>query len=416
MLTLITIVVFYVFLCLLIIYITRKHHFALSRTETFVTFGFKTLIGCAYGYIFLHFYNGDDTWGIHLESLKEWNLLQNNPGQFFQEYSPETAIRNAKTSGNFLSLYLADLEYCLLVKTIGLFNVISRGNYYVNVVLLNFIFFWGHYWLFKTSVREFPEKRRLLLLVIFFLPTSLFWLSGIRGDGLLFFFFSLTIFYFHRWIQYEKNSGWIFTLAGIAGLMIFRSAVAILLIPGLLSWWLVIKQKRKVAIAFVSVYAIFLLMFFATSLLPEYNALKVVSEKQTEFFELRGNTRYKLNPLDPSVTGFVITTPQAFLNTFLRPFIWEAKGILQLFAALGILLFWMAALLSLRWRTKLLVDYGSYTPLLVTLMVFAFFNYLLIGFTVPFPGAIVRYKAIAELCFFTGFAILLDQKKLHIKK
>lgn len=416
MLTSISVILFYGLLCLLIIYLIRRKEFNLTRKEIFLTFGFKVLMGCLYGFIFLHYYNGDDTWAIHLESLKEWELLQSNPLQFFREYTPETAIRNAKVSGNFISLYLADLEYCLLIKTLGIFNIISRGNYYVNVVFFNFFVFWGHFWLYQTLVSQFPHKRKLFLIVVFFLPTSLFWLSGIRGDGLLFFFFSLTIFSFYRYFRNGQISYLLTSLAGIFGVVIFRSGVAILLIPGLISWWLVIRHNKKIALAFASVYGIFLLLFFATTLLPGYNAPALVSEKQAEFLKLNGNTKFALNVLDPSIFGFVKVLPQAFLNTFLRPYIWEAKGPLQLVASVGTLFLWMAATIALILRTNSRSDITGNHSLFATLLVFAIFNYLLIGLTVPFPGAIVRYKSVAEICFFTCCALLTDPGQVALKK
>ncbi len=52
-------------------------------------------------------------------------------------------------------------------------------------VFFSFFTFWGHYWLFTLLTGLFPQKRRVLLLLIFFFPPVVFWLSGIRADGLI---------------------------------------------------------------------------------------------------------------------------------------------------------------------------------------------------------------------------------------
>jgi len=416
MLTLISIIVFYVLLSILLKFLTRTHQNSLNRNQIFLTFGFKIVFGCLYGYLFHHFYNGDDTWAIHLDSLKEWELLRNNPLQFFREYTPETAIRNAEASGNFLLLYLADLEYCLLTKTLGIFNGITQGNYYVNVVLYNFIVFWGHYWLFRMLVKEYPEKKLLFLIVIFFLPTALFWLSGIRSDGLLFFFFSLLLFSFHRYLKAGRFVDLLLFIIGLCGVVIFRSAVAIILLPGLVSWYIVRKKNKVPSLAFISIYGIFLLLFFASSLFPFFNGPAAVSIKQSEFFQLHGNTRYSLNKLEPTFQSFIQTLPQAFANTFFRPFFWEAKGILQLLAAMGIFLFWGVAILSLIRRKKQVNQHHHHQSIFFILLLFGCSYYLLIGLTVPFPGAIVRYKSIAEICLFISMILTINPDKFVLKK
>ncbi len=38
--------------------------FRFTKAEVVVTFGFKVLMACAYGYVFLHYYGGDDTWKL----------------------------------------------------------------------------------------------------------------------------------------------------------------------------------------------------------------------------------------------------------------------------------------------------------------------------------------------------------------
>jgi hypothetical protein len=37
---------------------------------------------------------------------------------------------------------------------------------------------------------------------------------------------------------------------------------------------------------------------------------------------------------------------------------------------------------------------------------------ILIGYVVPFPGALVRYKSIPEVFLLLSFALLLDEKRL----
>ena len=58
---------------LLHIIIRRKiFPFTIYHTASIVLF--KVFMGCLYGWVFLHFYGGDDTWNFFNESKDETNL------------------------------------------------------------------------------------------------------------------------------------------------------------------------------------------------------------------------------------------------------------------------------------------------------------------------------------------------------
>jgi hypothetical protein len=80
--------------------------------------------------------------------------------------------------------------------------------------------------------------------------------------------------------------------------------------------------------------------------------------------------------------------------------LWEAKGLLQIMTAVEILVCWLLVLLAIikkeiHWKNDL------NKPLLVFSLFFGIILYIFIGYTIPFPGAIVRYKAIPELLLLT---------------
>jgi hypothetical protein len=389
---------FFLLFTFLIVRLTRRSASGLTKAEVVVSFGFKVLMACAYGYVFLHYYGGDDTWKFHLASQHEYALLMKDPGEFFWEITPATAWHNAAGNGWLaFRLYLADLEYCLIAKPLGIFNILSRGNYYSNAVFFSFFTFWGHYWLFTLLTGLFPQKRRVLLLLIFFFPPVVFWLSGIRADGLLLMFVSLLLLQTWKWLHLGKKTALIYVLPGLAGILILRDTMVLLLLPALTGWYVTVRHGRHPLVVFGIVYGISILLFFGSAYVPGIPTLpSMVIERQHEFLALKGNTRFALTALEPTPGSFIRVLPQAVSNTFLRPFLWEAKGMLQVMAALELLLFWGLVVLALA-RGKKGVP-AIKTPALVwVLLFFSISLYLFIGYVIPFPGAIVRYKIIAEL-------------------
>lgn len=382
-----------------------KRAVSMTKTEVLFAFGAKVLGSCLYGYIFLRYYGGDDTWQLHLNSLRESEMLLNDPYRFFSEFGPATAIKKGDNFVQVVGFYLNDLEYCLQAKTLAIINIISRGNYYINTVFWNFVFFWGHYWLFQLLVTEFPSRRNLYLLLIFFFPPTVFWLSGIRADAMLFLSFALCVLYFNRWLLGGRLSNFLISLLGFAGVLIFRSPVAALLIPALLGWWLARQLRVKPVLAFISVYLLSAMVFFGSSFITSYDLPSIVAQRQLEFLQLKGSS-FRLDTLHPTLKSFALVLPQAVVNTFTRPYPWEASGLLQGMAAADIVFFWGLLVLALfyrdrKWKSALC------QPLILCLVFWSTSLYIFIGYTIPFAGAIVRYKIIAELCLLSAFVAML---------
>jgi hypothetical protein len=411
MLSVVAFTLIFVILSFCLCILVRKKRL-LSNVEICVGFGFKVLMGCIYGYIFQRYYGGDDTWAMHAASLNETKLLLSDPGQFFWEFGPTTALRNANYTLRFIPLYLSDLEYCLQAKTLGIINLISRGNYYINVLFFNFIVFWGHYWLFVLLTKKYPSKRQLLFIAIFLVPPIIFWLSGIRADGLLFFFTALLIFEVNNWLEIKKASSVILIGLSFFGMLVFRPYHAILMVPAAGAWIIATKFRIRAVKVFAWVYgvsfALILLGFFVS---PEKNFFSVVSTQQARFMELHGKTVYALDKLEPNPKSFIKVLPQAFANSLLRPMIWEAEGLLQIVSSLqttAVLL--LIGLCIIRHNN---INSWLTNPLTLCFLFYSLSLYIIVGFIVPFPGAIVRYRVIGELMLLCVVAVGLRENTLR---
>src|ERR1700712_4415864 len=71
----------------------RRKIFPFTLYHTGAIVLFKVLMGCLYGWLFLRYYGGDDTWNYFIESKTETTLLLHHPGQFFQEFLPSFSLR-----------------------------------------------------------------------------------------------------------------------------------------------------------------------------------------------------------------------------------------------------------------------------------------------------------------------------------
>jgi hypothetical protein len=216
----------------------------------------------------------------------------------------------------------------------------------------------------------------------------------------------LTLYYFQAWIKGRNLKYFFCFLIGFIGTLVFRIQFFMVLVPFLLAWGLTLSYLWRPWKVFTTVFILSVVFFFGSSLVSqEFNLPSLVVHKQHEFLELKGNTRFALNRLEPTINSFATTLPQATINLFFRPYPWEAKGPMQLAAVAEIVFFWIVILWGLRSITLI-----NSIPLAWFVLYFGICTYLLIGYTVPFPGAFVRYKIIPELLFFLLFLPLLPVK------
>jgi hypothetical protein len=365
----------------------------LSRTEFVAGLAVKIALGVLYGFIFLNYYGGDDTWKHHVYSLKETQLLLSNPRLFFiNEYTPAHALAEGTDTIHILSLYLNDLQHALFIKSLAILNLLTNGNYYINVAFFNLLVFCGHYWLFIAFTQRFPEQRKAFYIGCFFYLPAVFWLSGLRIDGLLFFFLALLI---NRMLRPPSGRGIVLMMIAFIGVLICRIEVALLLAPAIIAYQWSNRSPRKLY-PYLFVYTLLLLVFVASPVWMGGGGLTaMIAGKQHQFLALTG-TRFELNRLSADPVSYFTILPQAFANTFLRPAVWEAKGMLQWLAAGEILLFWIFVVFVI-WRRAADWKRRIRDPFIVFLIIFALTLYLSIGLMVPFPGAIIRYKACALL-------------------
>ena len=156
------------------------------------------------------------------------------------------------------------------------------------------------------------------------------------------------------------------------------------------------EKKWDLKNAFFGTTFIGLLLFFFSSFLPApFNLPQAVANVQQEFFLLEGKTRVDLPALDGNPFTYLKNFPAALDNILLRPYPWDAKGILQYgMVAQNIFIICMLLLLFVRrfqGRAELVGQ-----PVLWMLLFFSISFYLSIGYTIPFPGATIRYRVIPE--------------------
>jgi len=375
-------------------------------------FVIKVLAGIAY----FQFYSlpankpTSDTWKFYNRSLPQTQLLKTDPVAFFKGF---VTSRYETTGGLFddKQSYWNDIKDEIMVKLMAITNLFTGNNYYANIIWFNFIFFLGLMAFYRLMRIFYPDKYYLLLAVVFLWPSFLFWCSGIHKDGLIFSILGGIFFCFHHWLNGQKRLlNTLLILLGIAGIFLLRNYMALGLLPALATgvvfhtfpqkkWWLL----------GIMIGAGILVLAYGKHLHPSLNIPAYFAEKQSQFKTLQGGSAIETVPLQPDFSGMMTALPSAMDIGFLRPHLNE-KRITSHISSLEILLFWLVFLIGLiKTRTT------QQPPVVVATWLFAVMVLIIIGYTVNFSGAVVRYRALV-LPFLLAPVIGAWLQQYHINK
>ncbi len=349
-----------------------------------------------------------DTIRYYQISLQETDWLLHDPIAFVRDLFTTGYDR----PGTFFSTeqsYWNNLKDNVFIKMLAVCNLFTNGSYFADAIIFNLFYFIGPLLLFRIINDKKIFKTILLCIIVFLIPSFLFWQSGLHKDGLIFTSFMVIVYLFSKII--ETNS---FTLKrhllpiviSTALLFSFRNYMLILMAPALLGWWLVHRYNRLGSWFTAGVYAIGLVLFFCLGMVNEdLSPLKYIVTRHNEFVALGGGSQLTLPPLDTTLNSFPGFLPYAIDIALLRPHFLEMDN-MSYWPAIAENAMMVIVIISifLSWGKKIFLPHNVKLPagLLCFLLCFTSSFLLLAGYTITLTGAIVRYRS-----FVLPFLVLL---------
>lgn len=146
------------------------------------------------------------------------------------------------------------------------------------------------------------------------------------------------------------------------------------------------------------------------------NIFKTVIEQQFIYMtaeDAEEGSLFSIGQFEPTVAGFIKKMPIGIVVTLYRPFVWESKKLIMLFAALeNLFLMWFT--LYVVYKTGFFRFFKTIVndPFILLCITFTLFFAALVGMSTPNFGTLVRYR-LPLLPFFTCglLAILYQHKK-----
>ena len=352
-----------------------------------------------------------------------FNIAKDKPIEYFKivtgigNWSPETEKSLQEVTQYWYKAFNYNLlnDNRLIIRINAALHIISNHNIYVHSIFFSFFSFTGLTALFKVF-KQFYTKIIPLIVIVFFIPSVIIWSSAMLKESVLMLTFGIFLLSFFNILSNKKlllNS--IVIIISTFFLFVLKFYVLFALIPGII---FLITHKfydKKPILIFAGIYIITIALFFNSQHFSNYNLSEIMSFKQHDFINMINESdnvgsRVNLPILEPNFFSYISAIPNALLNAFLRPSIFDIHSIIVLPAVIENILFLLLLIFSIFYFDK--KRFKNNLPFILFSFSFVITLSILLGLTTPVLGALVRYK-VPYLPFFAFILILvLNNEKI----
>jgi hypothetical protein len=392
------------------------------------------LIGAiAVGLVYQFYYNGGDTFNYHTHGSRHlWNAFWNSPENglklFF--YGPQNTTGVYEYASRIV--FLTDPSSYAIVRVSFIFDLLTFSTYSATAVLFAVLGFTGIWMFFITFYKQYPHLHRGLAIASFFIPSVVFWGSGLLKDTVSLACLGIAVNLTYKiFIQGRFSVINIFFLC-IALYVLYKVKVYIVLtfLPAAIVW-VFLYNLSKMRSFFLK-----LLLFPAVTALSvalgyysvvkagednqKYSISKVAQTAQITAYDILyftgkdAGSGYSLGELDGTLGSMIKLAPQAINVSLFRPYLWETKNPLMLLSALESFGFLVGVFIILL-RTNIFALRALNQSNIIFLLIFSIAFSFAVGVSTFNFGTLVRYK-IPMLPFFVVMLTLIYDYANNLKK
>lgn len=398
----------------------------------FHTFGMLVKLGggALFCFIYALYYKGGDTVNYYKGVHAMWSVFLNSPIKYIQMlfYQDGAFVRNAFLEvAEFPPFYmLKDERTFNVIKISSILGLPGLGGFLSTTLLVAFFTYRWVWQLFLFLVNRYPLLIKEISWCILFLPSTVFWGSGIMKDTYTFAASCYAVYGLHQFfIERKRMTSTVIQLV-IAFYLIFtiKSYIAFALLPGLVIF-ANFERVKRIKSSFVKIIALPGLTLFGFILLNtlfidfdevfgKYSADRLLEEAAVQNADLQrdvyGSNSFDIGEFEATTQGALSKFFPALNAALFRPFIWEAGGSpTMIFSGLETsVILYFALLVVIRGPIRFFKLIFS-DPFLLFCILFTIILGFGVGLSTSNFGALVRYK-IPYLPFFI-FLLLASAKK-----
>ena len=359
-----------------------------------LVFLFKMVMGSSLGLIYLYYYTANDTWLFFQDA---GTLAEFGKGDIaaylnflFTDQAPDLL---------FVQLINSQERSLFLIKILSVFSWVSNHNYWVCAAYFSLISFLASWYLFSIVVRSFENSWMSASLAFLFFPSIVFWSSGLIKETL-----ALTGIYFlagfvlkmtrqQKLVWFE----WVLALAGFWVAWTLKYYWAALFGAVSVTYLIVFFTEKKYALIqnhkIIGWLVIFVFLCGAASLShPNFylsRFLEVLITNHNDFVMIsEDHGLIHFYDFHADWGSVILNSPWALFSGLLRPFVWEATGLMSLLASVENLVIVILLTAALSSAGKI----SSHRLLLFSVVVYIIILCIFLALSTPNLGTLSRYR------------------------
>lgn len=364
--------------------------------------------------------HGDSLRYVH-DSQVVYQSLFDNPMYFLQlltrtslEQVPEHLVPYQHAL--FIEWHVPEYN---MVRILAVLNVFTFGSAWANIVLLCGLIWWAQWWFFRRLCGFVPAKpmvQHIWFAILFLLPSTLFWSSGLLKEGPILALLCILCGLAISWLQLPKEKRGrivIWICLTLLGIYIIRDYLGIVIGSNILA--LIILHQLPAAgkrpVLSLTIFAVcisgIITLLSVAGVIPD---IFIHLKNEQSYFLLSGpDPDYTFHTLDGTAGSFFTCIPHAIQNILFRPNILHSTSLYRIYQSLELL----AVILYLVWiliqyRHQLRFNWLSAMILLMIVeLIFIF------GIMVTDADTLSRYRSIPTLALVLLASMVIARRDAH---
>ncbi|MCK4661854.1 MAG: hypothetical protein KAT68_03230 [Bacteroidales bacterium] len=363
--------------------------------------------------IYTKYYEGGDTTAYFKSSVALGNLLFKSPGTFFSILSGNLSPENY-SHFNFSTgwpAYYNDPTAFSVVRFVSIFTIIGFKRFYLTSIIIAIITYSGIWRLFLFFCEIKPKIRTYFAISVLFIPSVIFWGSGILKDSFTLAAAGWLVYCFNNIYTKRKKIplNILYLIFSIYIILSFKPYLFFSLSIGIFVW-ITISSLNKIKSTFLKTIFFPFLIFIIWSLGSiiigrvgfliggDYSSVQNLIEKayitqddlKKDYYH--GNS-FDIGTFEPTIPSISSKIPAATIAGLFRPFIWEARNPVMILSGIENLLFLLLTLfLFFRSNPIYFIKSLFKNPVITFSFVFSISFAFAVGLSTSNFGSLVRYK------------------------
>lgn len=405
----------------------------LNKQILYVALTLKLLSSIVFCYYYQSVYKAGDT--LHYQSdasfLSERFLL--DPSATYKEFILEQKLRAYSDSyhisrdHSFLGKKAASSKNMVIIT--AAFELLSFGNFYGTAILISFFAFTGLWKIYELICSYFKDYKKSLSLILF-VPSVLFWTSGILKDS--FVLGAICWVVFSVFTLFKKNHDWMWSilvlLLGLVLIVSLKPYALVVLIPTLMIGVFVEclrRVKNRLTSVLLLPILLAVLLFLSISIMGfiqgdlviygEYGKLlEFSSSVKKGFDETVGAEAIRLEAFDINQPLELFSMISSVL---FRPFVWESWNFISFISSVENFIILLLTMLAI---TGTLFKFDSLKaitkePFLIFCLFYSISFAIGLGASISNFGALVRFKSAFLIFYLIPIIIIIEELRRNLK-